>query len=99
MDPIILELYHFSTNEHKYIVYESLSRDAAYIKEDDKGMIEIKEDVISLINSYKNITHVGIKKRFFNLYWRELQSRYINGLLHDNELILHLLSLIPTFEL
>lgn len=99
MDQVILELYHFSTNEHNYVVYESLSRDAAYIKEDDKGMIEIKKDVISLINSYKNITRVGIKKRFFNLYWRELQHRYIKGLLHDNELILHLLSFIPTVEL
>ena len=99
MDQVILELYHFSTNEHKYIIYESWSRDTTYIKEDDKDMIETKKDVISLINSYKNITHVGIKKRFFNLYWRESQSRYINSLLHDNELILHLLSLIPTFEL
>lgn len=99
MDQVILELYHFSTNEHNYVVYESLSRDAAYIKEDDKDMIQTNKDVISLINSYENITHVAIKKRFFNLYWRELQHRYINGLLHDNELILHLLSLIPTFEL
>ena len=99
MDPVILELYHFSTNEHEYIIYESWSQDAAYIKEDNKELVQIKKDVISLINSYKNITHVAIKKRFFNLYWRELQNRYINGLLHDNELILHLLSFIPTVKL
>ena len=99
MDLIILELYHFSTDKHNYIVYESLFQDAAYIQEDNKELLQTNKDVISLINSYKNITHVGIKKRFFNLYWCELQHRYIKGLLHDNELILHLLSFIPTVEL
>lgn len=99
MDPVILELYRFSTNEHKYIVYDSQSQDAAYIQEDNGKLVQTKEDVISLINSYKNITHVGIKKRFFNLYWRELQNRYIYGLLYDNELILYLLSFIPTVKL
>ena len=99
MDQVILELYHFSTNKHNYIVYENLSQDAAYIQEDNKELLQIKKDIISLINSYKNITHVGIKKRFFNLYWRELQNKYTRGHLHDNELILYLLSFIPTAEL
>lgn len=99
MDQVILELYHFTTNEHKYIIYESRSQDAIYIQEDNKELLQIKKDVISLINSYKNITHVAIKKRFFNLYWRELQYRYIHGLLYDNELILYLLSHIPTLKL
>lgn len=99
MDQVILELYHFTTDEHKYIVYESRSRDAIYIQEDNEELLQIKKDVISLINSYKNITHVAIKKRFFNLYWRELQYRYIHGLLYDNELILYLLSFMPTVEL
>lgn len=99
MDQVILELYRFTTNEHKYIVYESRSQDAIYIQEDNEELLQIKKDVISLINSYKNITHVAIKKRFFNLYWKELQHRYVHGLLYDNELILYLLSFMPTVEL
>lgn len=94
MDQKFIRLYTIKSKNDVLEVYQNEIKDTIYIN-DTKYInlppqrVKTNDDVITFINSFKEIKYIDISKQFFNDYFKELETRYLNEELKNHELLLY----------